>query len=287
MIAGGDAAVYSAGYAFNVAPVTDNQPFFFFTLKLSNIFHPARAGKGMDWKVNMGVLVRFALLAISALALLAFLIVPLALAGSARGIEKLPLLYFVAISLRYILTEMVLIRRSNVCDYRGCFSHASGQWPGQSNVPIMDENRVSMAGRDSRYRGGQRGLLLRSAVVAHAPGGFGDRDQADVECAADRAVGVPNGDAVPHRIAGAGPEAWRQRGVGMGTECGSQRPGIGSCHRYRTAVWINRGPADCRRHLRAQCRAQLFAEIADCRSGEWTLTGRCYSTSIAPGVSSM
>ena len=213
MIAGGDAAVYSAGYAFNVAPVTDNQPFFFFTLKLSNIFHPARAGKGMNWKVNMGVLVLFALLAISALAVLAFLIVPLALAGSAGGIEKLPLLYFVAISLRYILTEMVLIRRSNVCDYRGCFSHASGQWPGQSNVPIMDENRVSMAGRDSRYRGGQRGLLLRSAVVAHAPGGFGDRDQADVECAADRAVGVPNGDAVPHRIAGAGPEAWRQRGV--------------------------------------------------------------------------
>jgi len=111
LIAGGDPAAFSAGYEFNVAPVTDNQPFFFFTLKLSNIFHPARAGKGMDWKVNMGVLVLFALLAISALAVLGFLIVPLALAGGARDIEKLPLLYFVAIGLGYILIEMVLIQR--------------------------------------------------------------------------------------------------------------------------------------------------------------------------------
>ena len=111
LIEGGDPAHYSAEYAFNVAPVTDNQPFFFFTLKLSNIFHPARAGKGLDWKVNMGVLVLFALLAISTLAVLAFLIVPLALAGGARGVEKLPLLYFVAIGLGYILIEMVLIQR--------------------------------------------------------------------------------------------------------------------------------------------------------------------------------
>ena len=111
LIAGGDAAAYSSGYAFNVAPVTDNQPFFFFTLKLSNIFHPARAGKGLDWKVNMGVLVLFALLAMSALAVLAFLIVPLALAGGAREIEKRPLFYFVAIGLGYILIEMVLIQR--------------------------------------------------------------------------------------------------------------------------------------------------------------------------------
>ena len=111
LIAGGDAAGYSAGYAFNVAPVTDNQPFFFFTLKLSNIFHPARAGKGLDWNQNVGVLVLFALLAISALAVLTFLIVPLALAGGGRDIEKLPLLYFVAIGLGYILIEMVLIQR--------------------------------------------------------------------------------------------------------------------------------------------------------------------------------
>ena len=111
LIAGGDPAAFSAGYEFNVAPVTDNQPFFFFTLKLSNIFHPARAGKGMDWKVNMGVLVLFALLAISALAVLAFLILPLALRVARRDIEKLPLLYFVAIGLGYILIEMVLIQR--------------------------------------------------------------------------------------------------------------------------------------------------------------------------------
>ncbi len=111
LIASGDPARFSEGYGFNVSPVTDNQPFFFFTLKLANIFHPTRAGKGLDWKVNMGVLVLFALLGISILAVLAFLIIPLAVAGTARGFDKLAMLYFVAIGLGYILIEMVLIQR--------------------------------------------------------------------------------------------------------------------------------------------------------------------------------
>ena len=111
LIAGGDPARFSAAYGFNVSPVTDNQPFFFFTLKLANVLHPARTGKGLDWKVNMGVLVLLALVAISTVAVLAFLLIPLAVSGGARDTAKLPLLYFVGIGLGYILVEMVLIQR--------------------------------------------------------------------------------------------------------------------------------------------------------------------------------
>src|ERR1039458_1578626 len=39
LIRGQDARAFSARYAFNVSPVTDNAPFFFFTLKPGQVFH--------------------------------------------------------------------------------------------------------------------------------------------------------------------------------------------------------------------------------------------------------
>src|SRR5438270_5757879 len=50
-------AILTAKYPYNVAPVHDNAPFFFFTFKTSRLIdqllHPA--GQGIDWKVNLGV----------------------------------------------------------------------------------------------------------------------------------------------------------------------------------------------------------------------------------------
>ena len=63
----------------------------------------------MDWKVNLGVAVLAMLLAISVVAVLSFLVVPLTLSrsrGSARG-----LFYFVAVGLGYILVEVAFIQR--------------------------------------------------------------------------------------------------------------------------------------------------------------------------------
>ena len=107
---------FARDYAYNVGPVDDNAPFFFFTLKtgyvLKNI--AAGTGKGMDWRINLGVVVLGMLLIISLFAVLAFLILPLALHGpepGSRGTAIPGLLYFIAVGFGYILVEISLIQR--------------------------------------------------------------------------------------------------------------------------------------------------------------------------------
>jgi len=110
LIASNDPYRFASDYAYNVAPVTDNAPFFFFTLKPGQIFRAEGLRRqGIDWKVNLGVLVLILVLVISLAAVLAFLILPLALRGGRQS--PLPLLYFVAVGLGYILVEIAFIQR--------------------------------------------------------------------------------------------------------------------------------------------------------------------------------
>jgi spermidine synthase len=100
---------FARSYAYNVAPVSDNAPFFFFTLKAGQILGPEAIRNGIDWKVNLGVLVLLLVLIISLVAVLGFLILPLALQTGRQS--PLPLLYFVAVGLGYILVEIAFIQR--------------------------------------------------------------------------------------------------------------------------------------------------------------------------------
>ncbi|MGB8768681.1 MAG: hypothetical protein WCC92_03635 [Candidatus Korobacteraceae bacterium] len=105
-----DPYAFAAGYAYNVSPVTDNAPFFFFTLKLDQLFgHLNR--QGVDWKVNLGVLILGLVLIISVGAVIGFLVLPLALSPQARSGSSVRLLYFIAIGLGYILVEIAFIQR--------------------------------------------------------------------------------------------------------------------------------------------------------------------------------
>jgi len=102
---------FAEKYAYNVSPVTDNAPFFFFTLKLGQVLHPSPLDRGIDWKNSLGVVSLLILLCVSFAAVLAFLVAPMALHAPAKS-ESLPrLLYFVAIGLGYILAEIALIQR--------------------------------------------------------------------------------------------------------------------------------------------------------------------------------
>ena len=71
--------------------------------------------QGIDWKVNLGVLVLLLVLVISLVAVLAFLILPLILRTTAKPQQcrqsPLPLLYFIAVGLGYILVEIAFIQR--------------------------------------------------------------------------------------------------------------------------------------------------------------------------------
>ena len=111
LIASNDPYAFARGYAYNVAPVDDNAPFFFFTLKPEQILGEQGLRQGIDWKVNLGVLVLLLVLVISIIAVLAFLILPLLLKGGRAAHSPFPLLYFVAVGLGYILVEIAFIQR--------------------------------------------------------------------------------------------------------------------------------------------------------------------------------
>jgi hypothetical protein len=113
LIAGNDPWAFARDYAYNVSPVSDNAPFFFFTLKTRQILNEESLQQGIDWKVNLGVVVLGMVLLISLAAVLAFLILPMLFAsGRAVGSRSwLSLLYFVAVGLGYILVEIAFIQR--------------------------------------------------------------------------------------------------------------------------------------------------------------------------------
>ena len=100
-----------AATPYNVAPVNDNAPFFFFTLKLAQVLHHEGVQNGIDWKVNLGVAVLGMVLIISLVAVVLFLIVPLALGTSGARNNVGGLLYFVAVGLGYIMVEIAFIQR--------------------------------------------------------------------------------------------------------------------------------------------------------------------------------
>lgn len=111
LIASNDPHTFAEHYAYNVSPVTDNAPFFFFTLKPGQMLPEQSLRQGIDWKVNLGVAVLGMVLVISLLAVLLFLILPLALGARGGGKHTLSLLYFVGVGLGYILVEIAFIQR--------------------------------------------------------------------------------------------------------------------------------------------------------------------------------
>jgi len=116
LIESNDPTRFAQSYAYNVSPVSDSAPFFFFTLKTRHVIENIMAGTGhgMDWRINLGVVVLGMLLIISIVAVLAFLILPLALHRHRQSAPKsgiVALLYFIAVGFGFILVEISLIQR--------------------------------------------------------------------------------------------------------------------------------------------------------------------------------
>jgi spermidine synthase len=112
LIASNDPRAFAASYQYNVSPVFDSSPFFFFTLKTGSALADLRGTRGgMDWRVNLGILILGMVLLISIAAVLLFLLVPLLLEPRSGQPRMLPLCYFVTIGLGYILIEITLIQR--------------------------------------------------------------------------------------------------------------------------------------------------------------------------------
>jgi spermidine synthase len=112
LIESSDARSFASGYPYNVSPVSDNAPFFFFTFKTLQAWRGwrERTGSGVDWKNNLGVVVLAMVLFISVVAVMAFLVLPLLLQSGTRPHGILSLAYFMAVGVGYITVEIALIQ---------------------------------------------------------------------------------------------------------------------------------------------------------------------------------
>ncbi len=99
----------------DVSPTTDDSPFFFQTARLGSLVSK-RWARGEWRRTNLGTLVLFGLVGITALLVLAFVLGPLVLVrrrlqGTARRARLPFLLYFACLGAGFIVVEVVLIQR--------------------------------------------------------------------------------------------------------------------------------------------------------------------------------
>ncbi|HZU22903.1 MAG TPA: hypothetical protein VE998_08740, partial [Terriglobales bacterium] len=164
LIRSNDPRGFAATYAYDVTPVDDNNPFFFFTLKTRDMLRDVMAGRGrgMDWRINLGVVVLGILLLISVAAVLVFLVLPLALSreGARSSVGGVSLLYFVAIGLGYIMAEITFIQRFVLF-----LGHPTYALTVVVFLMLLSSGAGSLAGRRWKIEG-TRLLLVIAAVAA-------------------------------------------------------------------------------------------------------------------------
>jgi hypothetical protein len=107
---------YERSYTFDITPVSDNRPFFFYTVQPRDLwkFWSSASRQSADFKVNKAVPLLFLLMGVSLLATLLVLVLPPVVLGT-----RLPrehgvlgfLLYFLFIGCGYILIEVGLVQK--------------------------------------------------------------------------------------------------------------------------------------------------------------------------------
>ena len=111
-----DPAQYESSYTFDITPVNDNRPFFFYTVQPGDLwnFVTSASDKTADYKVNKAVPLLFALMAVSLVATAVILLLPPLVLGTRlpreRGVRGF-LFYFLFIGCGYILIEVGLIQK--------------------------------------------------------------------------------------------------------------------------------------------------------------------------------
>jgi hypothetical protein len=111
-----DPASYQRNYTFDISPVSDNRPFFFYTVQPRDLWNFVKTAshESADYKINKAVPLLFALMGISIVATVLILIAPPLVLGtrlpSHQGVRAF-LLYFLFIGIGYILIEVGLIQK--------------------------------------------------------------------------------------------------------------------------------------------------------------------------------
>jgi hypothetical protein len=110
-----DPEKFWATYAYDVSPVDDDRPFFFYTVQSGDVWKFVRQIKdAADYKVNKAVPLLFDLMAVSLVATIIVLALPPLLLGARLPVEKGLrgfLLYFVCLGAGYIMIQVALIQK--------------------------------------------------------------------------------------------------------------------------------------------------------------------------------
>jgi hypothetical protein len=109
-------AEYQRKYTFDISPVSDNRPFFFYTVQPRDLWNFVKNASrdSADYKINKAVPLLFGLAAVSLVATALILVMPPLLLGTRLprhpGVIRF-LLYFLFIGTGYILIEVGLIQK--------------------------------------------------------------------------------------------------------------------------------------------------------------------------------
>ena len=109
-------AEYQREYPFDITPVSDNRPFFFYTVQPRDLWNFVKHASrdSADYKVNKAVPLLFGLMAVSLVATALILVLPPLVLGTRLprhpGVLRF-LLYFLFIGTGYILIEVGLIQK--------------------------------------------------------------------------------------------------------------------------------------------------------------------------------
>ncbi len=111
-----DPQTWEHDYQFDITPVTDNRPFFFYTVQPRDLsaFILQTGSKSADYKVNVAVPKLFDAMFVSIVAVGIILVLPPLVLGTRLPSEKSVrgfLLYFLAIGMGYILIEVAMIQK--------------------------------------------------------------------------------------------------------------------------------------------------------------------------------
>jgi hypothetical protein len=112
-----DHAAFVRDYPLDISPATDNRPFFFNLVLLGGLLDPSLSGSGVYRTSMEAIYVLLAVIAISAVLSLLFVLLPLWLGTKRRGLQRpttLTLAYFGALGLGFMLVEIPTMQKLTV-----------------------------------------------------------------------------------------------------------------------------------------------------------------------------
>ena len=181
-----DPAAYERNYTFDISPVSDNRPFFFYTVQPRDLWDFVRhaSHESADYKINKAVPLLFGLMVISLVATALILLAPPLVLGTRlprhSGVRAF-LLYFLFIGAGYILIEVALIQKFVLFLGHPTYALTVVIFSMLVSSGIGQRRRPPPSGR--RRRAADQGAGLRGAARGGAcAGGVGPAGSAGVAC---------------------------------------------------------------------------------------------------------